>query len=313
MWGSSNPDTEDNWWFDYLHNTETVEQIKLGSDPYLDLNAHYFLQPSGMSDIAENLENLPGGRRYYENLIKGKATAWIKQFVDAEWGYSAAGKPVIPSFNADLHVSKKPMVFNPNIPLIVGLDPGLTGSACIFGQQDMHGRLYVLGECVQSGFGATRLAQEVIRPYIYRRFPGAKLIIAPDPAANNRTPTDERTVVDVLKQFWPVDIESNNRLPLRLDAIEYFTSRLVEGGPALVVDVLHCPVLIRALKGGWRYTLDKKKGGIKGAEPEDNPYTHPGDAFGYLCRYFHRNAQRDIRYGSVAFKPPIFKNNYSFR
>ena len=43
MWGSSNPDTEDNWWFDYLHNN-------------LPDNARYFVQPSGFSEDAENID-----------------------------------------------------------------------------------------------------------------------------------------------------------------------------------------------------------------------------------------------------------------
>ena len=36
MWGWSNPSTEDNWWYDYLHSD-------------LPKNARYFLQPSGFS------------------------------------------------------------------------------------------------------------------------------------------------------------------------------------------------------------------------------------------------------------------------
>jgi len=323
MWGSSNPDTEDNWWFDNLHNPEITTQIDPNNlEAYMalkdngqDTPAHYYVQPGGLSEHAENLDHLPGRRRYYENLIKGKSVAWVKQFVDAEWGFSASGKPVITSFNADIHIAKKPLIYNPNLPLIAGIDPGLKGSAVIFGQLDLHGRLCVLGECVQSGYGAVRLAKEIIRPYLARRFPGAKLVLAPDPAANNRSQTDERAVVAVLRDFWPCVIESNNRLPVRLDAIEYFSARLVDGGmPALLIDPVQCPILIRALKGGWRWELNAKKGGmIRGSEPEDNQYTHPGDAFGYLCRYFHKGSGREITFAGRKFVVPRFKQNYHFR
>lgn len=343
MWGSSNPDTEDNWWFDYLHNPDVVQRItdpagtwaskhqddgRGGRVPYADpaaaqmraaieeredLNAHYYVQPSGLSPDAENLDNLPGGRRYYENQIKGKTLAWIKQFVEAEWGFSASGKPVVPSFIPDMHISQRPLIYNPLLPLICGLDPGLGGSALIWGQMDSHGRLNILGENVQIGLGARRLIDDVIRPMLVRRFPDARLTFAPDPAANNRSQSDERSVTDVIRQYWPVSIESNNRLPLRLDAIEYFTTRLVDAGPAVVIDAKQCPTLVRALKGGWRWEMNSKKGVIKNSEPEDNQYTHPGDAFGYLCRYFHRGAQREIRYGAQAFKPPQFKQTYHYR
>lgn len=305
MWGSSNPDTEDNWWFDYLHTQ-------------LPTNAKYYLQPSGFSPLAENLENLPGGRSYYTNQAKGKSEAWIKQFIEAEWGFSISGKPVVPSFKPDLHIAKIALKFQAAYPLVVGLDPGIGGSALIFGQEDLMGRLLVLGELVQSGYGAERLMKERLRPYLRARFPDAQVMLAPDPAAASRGGTDERTVVDVLRRFYDVKVESNNRLPKRLDAIESYTTRLAEMGPALQIDGQACPVLVRALKGGWRYVLDPKKGEeMKSAEPEKNAYSHPGDAFGYLCRYYHRQAERTGRYLSATSKvfvpPRTFGTAYHVR
>lgn len=293
MWGSSNPDTEDNWWFDYLHNS-------------LPENARYFVQPSGFTPKAENIDNLPGRAAYYTNQAKGKSEAWIKQFIEAEWGFSAAGKAVVGTFKSDLHIPTAKLLFNPHLPLVFGFDPGIGGSACIFGQQDHYGRLLVLGELVQQGYGAKRMIEEVIRPYIRRRWPDAKEIIcAPDPAAANRAQTDERAVVDEFRKHFSVRIETNNRLPMRLDAIEHFTTRLVEMKPALAIDAKECPILVRALKGGWRYEVDQKRDSIKGAQPEKNAYSHPGDAFGYLCRYFHKLSERELRYTGLGRKPFI--------
>lgn len=315
VWGSSNPDTEDNWWYDYLHDSEIniqphedldaarAQDAILGRAPR---NSRYFLQPSGFDPAAENLENLPGGADYYTNQAKGKSEAWVKQYLCAEWGYSIAGKPVVPTFKPDLHLSQTPLNYNPKLPLVVGFDPGLGGSALIFGQEDLNGRLLVLAELVQSGYGTTRLIQEKLRPFLRQRFPEAQVIIAPDPAAANRAQNDEKTAVDILKKYFVVKVESNNRLPLRLDAIEYYTTRLTEVGPALLIDAKACPILVRALKGGWRYALDKKEL-IKGTEPEKNNYSHSGDSFGYLCRYFHRQVGRNERYsmsGGKPFVPP---------
>lgn len=283
MWGASNTDTEDNWWFDYLH-TE------------LPPNAELFVQPSGFSPEAENLENLPGGAAYYTNQAIGKPQAWVKQFIEVEWGYSVAGKPVVASFNPEMHLSRKPLLYDPHLPLVAGFDPGLGGSAFIFGQQDLHGRLLVLGELIRSDKSVTRLINEDVRPYVRRRFPDAQLIVAPDPAAAGRSSTDARSVVDILRRYFEVRVESNNRLPLRLDAIDHFTTRLTGAGPALQIDARECPVLVRALKGGWRYVVDNKRDVVRTAEPEKNAYSHPGDAFGYLARYFHRQTEREMRY-----------------
>jgi hypothetical protein len=152
--------------------------------------------------------------------------------------------------------------------------------------------------------GAERLIQERLKPLLRNRFPQAsRVIVAADPAAASRTSTDERTVAKIFRQHYEVDVESNNRLPLRLDAIDHFTNTLIEGRPALQIDP-SCQVLIRALKGGWRYSMDLKKETLRGTDPEKNAYSHPGDAFGYLLRFFHRDKQKESRYrlpqGSLA-------------
>lgn len=318
MWGSSNPSTEDNWWYDYLHDPKTVEMWspetqmdpdarRMAFEMKVDRrNVRYFHQPSGLGPDAENIDNLPGGRDYYEAQINGKTEAWVKQYIESEWGYSTAGKPVVPSFRSELHVSKSPLEFNPYDPVVFGLDPGLGGTAAIFGQEDLHGRLLVFGELIEVGMGASRFIRERLLPYIKRRFPDAQLMCAPDPAAGNRAQTDEKTVVDEIKRHFPVKIETNNRLPLRLDAIDHYATRLTGAGPALLIDGPRCPVLVRALKGGWRFGASKDPAGIKSPEPEKNQYSHPGDAFGYLARFYHRQDLRNARYtgGSKPFVPP---------
>ena len=294
MWGASNTETEDCWWYAYLHRTN--------ENPNLDLpdTGRYFVQPSGLSPEAENLENLPGGRGYYVNQAKGKSEGWINQFIHAEWGFSASGKPVVASFRAALHVSPHRLIYNPHLPLIAGLDPGLRGSAVIFGQYDLHSRLNTLGELTQSNYGARRLINERIKPYVKDRFPGClengNIMFAPDPAASNRQPIDERTIVDEFKNEFGrehVKVETNNRLAIRLNAIDYFTTRLIDTGPALLIDGEACPTLVRALKGGWRWAINQKTDETKTKEPEDNQFTHPGDAFGYLARYCEKFAGRE--------------------
>lgn len=305
MWGASNPGDEDVWWYDYLH-----EQ--------LPSNVTLYTQPSGFSPEAENLPNLPGGADYYHNLAKGKPDQWIKQFIEGEWGYTLNGKPVVPTFTPAIHIAKEPLEPNPHLPLVVGFDPGLGGSALIFGQMDLNGRLIVLDELVQQDYGAERLCSDRLKPLLKSRFQGFEVIISPDPAANFRAQSNERTVVDTLKEaknraFWAVKFppgsEANNTLSLRLTAVESFTTRLTVGGPALIIDP-RCKNLIRALNGGWRYVVTK---GRRSPEPEKNQYSHPGDAFGYLCRYFHASEARAARHKDRAFMPPTFRNSYAVR
>lgn len=337
MWGSSNPSTEDNWWFDHLHgrsvkrffrstgNADADRMIREfernrgvdgafaigtldgGTVTIGDVNETYFKQPSALGPDAENIENLPGERGYYDSVTKGKSDEWIKQFVECEWGFSVAGKPVIAAFKPQRHISHQLLRYNPHLPLVAGFDPGLAGSALVFGQQDFHGRLLVLGELVQENMGSERIISERLKPYLRRRFPDARLIVAPDPASNNRGQRDEVAVIQPFKDKFDVSIESNNRLPLRVDALDHFCTYLTDVGEALLVDENMCPNVVRALKGGWRFAMDSKKDQIKGVDPEKNAWSHVGDATGYLARYFHRQQVRELRYGvkgGSRFVPP---------
>ncbi len=323
MWGSSNPSTEDNWWYDYLHGPDVIrwnkdKEVMALNNPDLELNAKYFHQPSALlENERENVENLPGKAKYYTNVMKGKSNVWIKQFVEAEWGFSVSGQPVVPGFR-DHHLARKPLKFEPSLPLVIGFDPGLGGSAFIFLQMDLDGFVNVLGELVQEGYGAVRLINERLQPTMRLRFYDAtRVIIAADPASKQRASTDERSTVRMFEDHYDIKTESNNRFPLRLNAIDHFVNLNILGEPCLRIDPQQCPILVRALKGGWRYGADVKKDILKGAEPEKNKFSHPGDAFGYGLRFFHKGLIRDekhgTRVGTLTQRMPEFKNNYVWR
>ena len=305
VWGSTNPGNEDQWWYDILGLNED-------GDPIPE-NMKLWVQPAGDSPEAENITNLPGGVKYYESLKIGKSPQWINRFIKVMWGYSIAGKPVIVTFNPQLHVAKGPLKGDARLPLVAGFDPGLSGSALIFGQLNLKGQLNVLAELIQRDMGAERIIDERLKPLLKARFSDFEFIIAPDPAADSRSSNNERTIVDTLRSkkkggFTVKFPDMNNRLPLRVESIEHFTSRLVEGGPALQIDP-SCRHLIRALQGGWQYSQETK-GHEEKPEPIKNASSHPGDSFGYLCRYYHHTQAREARRGTKASTPFRPRNPY---
>jgi hypothetical protein len=301
MWGASNPGNEDDWWYNWMYEEKPD-------------NLGYFEQPSGLSAGAENLENLPGGVEYYRNLMVGKSPAWIKQFIEVKWGYSLRGKPVFRMFNPDFHVAKQPLIYNPNLPLVMGFDAGLTPAA-IFGQQDPYGRVLVLRELVSENMGAKRFCKERIIPMLNRDFATGKqhgtLLIAADPAVKQRAQTDERSVAMVLEEELGVKVKPaySNTLTDRLGAVEGFLSQLTETGPAYLVDP-SCKTLIRGYTSGYRYPVNQK--GVTGDSPEKNSYSHPHDANQYLCMSFQRESQREAQRRKSGFTMPTFRNSYAF-
>jgi hypothetical protein len=324
MWGSSNPGNEDDWWYEALQNAEQHitgesaedktqrinERILRTGTGEIGTNWTYFQQPSGFSAEAENLENLPGGRDYYIALTKDKSEHWSKQYVEVEWGYSLVGKPVITTFNFEMHVAKQRLQWNKHLPLIGGYDPGMS-SAMILGQMEHSGRLNVLGELVQRDMGAKRFITNRLQPLLRLSYPNADFLISPDPAAGQRTQTDEQTVLQVIARYYKVKVaDSNNRLPGRIDAIEHFTTRLTDNGPALLIDP-SCKILIRALRSGWKYDVGQKSD-VTQVNPVKNEYSHPGDAFGYLCKYFYKGFGRDAHQAGFRAMPK-FTNPYVLR
>ncbi len=295
MWGASNPGNEDDWWYEWLYSTKPS-------------NLGYFEQPDGMSPYAENVENLPGGREYYTNLMDGKSAAWINQFIHVKWGYSLRGKPVYTMFNKDLHVSKVPLAYNPHLPLLMGFDAGLTPAA-ILGQQDSYGRVLVLRELTSANMGATRFCREKLKPLLRRDFDGASLMVVADPATKHRAETDERSVANVLETELGVRVKPafSNTLADRLGAVEEYLTRLTEAGPAYLLDP-SCKVLIGGYTSGYRYPVSTK--GRVGDSPEKNEASHPHDANQYLCMGFSREAQREARRKKSGVTIPIFSNPY---
>lgn len=296
MWGASNPGNEDSWWYDWLYEpwepgSHHVEGVEAKSK---DEMLGYFEQPSGFAPHAENLENLPGGQDYYYDLAVGKSEAWVKQFIEVKWGFSMRGTPVYKLFNEEIHVAKRPIQFNPALPLVIGVDAGLTPAA-IFGQQDLSGRVLILDELVVEDMGAKRFCKERILPLLDRRFSDAtELMVAIDPAAGQRAQTDERTVQQIFKEILgiPVVLAHSNLFEPRKEAVDHYLSGITEMGPAFLIDP-RCKVLIRGFGTGYRYDINRK--GVKDERPAKNQYSHPHDANQYLCMAFLKYAAQQAR------------------
>lgn len=76
VWADTNPWETSHWGYELFTKTRP-EGYSL------------FEQPGGRSPKAENLENLPPG--YYDRLVFGKDSEWVKSYVDGEYPSSAIG------------------------------------------------------------------------------------------------------------------------------------------------------------------------------------------------------------------------------
>jgi len=277
MWGDTNPPTIGTWWYHQMEHLDPADGVSPNDNGW-----DVFKQPSGRSVHAENVENLPDG--YYST--QGRSDDYIRVFIDGEYGRSLNGTPVYKDFRSDYHVSKTPlnMIRNGTRPLLIGMDLGLSPAAVI-GQQDPRGRMIVLGEVVGENIGIQRFARTMLKPYLAEHFPGVDPRVIVDPAGIQRAQTDERTAVDILKrEGFKVQPARTNQITARLNSVDDFLMRQVDGDPAFLMDP-KCTRLKAAMMGGYHYH-------IKNGTIVKDMHSHVAEALQYFALHINISADQ---------------------
>lgn len=270
LWGMTNPPDEDTYWENYMTNPPS--------------NARVFFQPSGLSAEADWVHLLPSN--YYEDLMLGKSDAYIDVYIHSQFGKSLSGQPVFKAFSMDYHVASEPLQWarHTTSPLLIGFDCGLNPTAVVC-QVDYRGRLLVLSALTSDGMGALRFCQTVLKPHLANRFAGHTFVVIGDPAGQQRAQTDERSVFDILRaQGFRVIPARTNSLAARISAVDNFLTRTVDGGPMILFDKEHTDPLIKAMRGKYRYKLNKN-GSMPDAPEKSHPWSDLADSLQYVCMH----------------------------
>jgi hypothetical protein len=258
----------DTWWYYQMEGLDPKDGVSPNNNGWA-----VYKQPSGRSAFAENVENLPDG--YYDT--QGRSEEYVRVYIDGEYGLSSAGMPVYKYFRPDYHMAKERLrpIINGVRPIVIGMDLGLTPAA-VLGQQDARGRAMILGECVSFDMGIQRFIRTMLKPLLYERFPGSPVLIVTDPAGVQRAQTDERSAVDIIKaEGLRVIPAKTNNISARINAVDDFLMRQVDGDPAFIVSP-ECTQLKAAMMGGYRY---KPKGDM---DIDKNKHSHVAEALQYL-------------------------------
>ena len=275
----TNPPPVDSYWYNLFEEEtpEEVEQMMRGIDrPMLEL----FKQPSGLAEDAENVENLPPN--YYQTLLASNShrnKEWVNVHIHGRYGFVQHGKPVFPEF-ADIHASDKHLAPNKRLPIVLGMDFGLTPAA-IAVQQTPLGQWLVLDELTADNTGIERFAEK-LKPWLRSTFPDhdVKEIWA-DPAGKDRSQVDEKTCFMALRaagftvRGGPQDLES------RLGSVRRVLNRMIDGSPGIVISP-QCRTLLKGFYGRYYYRRQKKQEEMYDEKPEKNDVSHIHDALQYV-------------------------------
>lgn len=264
----TNPPDSDHWWYTLFEELQPD-------------NHKLFTQPSGISDVAENIHNLP--RNYYKNMMAGKTQDWINVYVKGMYGFIADGKPVWSEYNDQTHSSTEAYTPDPNRTLYVGVDFGLTPAAVI-GQLTPSGRMAIFDELCTFDMGAMSFGK-LLHQKLSTTYGNFKSIeVYGDPAGDGRAQTDETTPFQILANqgvvAWPT---YTNDFSVRREVVADYMMRLdFSGRPAFCVHS-SAPTVRKACAGGYKY----KRMQVTGQEryqdmPDKGKYSHAGDAMQYL-------------------------------
>ncbi len=265
----TNPPDEDHWWYRMFEESDNPDFI-------------CFRQPSGLSEDAENIENLPIG--YYDRLQQGKDQEWINVYCHGRYGFIQEGRVIVPEYNDHLHCVSDLGLHESTKKLYLGVDFGLT-PACVVAQiSPIDGQIQCLDEVVTEDMGAVRFGHRV-KDLINLHYGKLPIDGYGDPSGDRRAETDEQTPFLVMSAVGvPLSPAPTNDFTLRREAVaKLFTTLTMTGRPQLVISP-KCRILRKALAGGYKYRRIQISGTEKYADkPDKNMYSHIAEALQYLC------------------------------
>jgi hypothetical protein len=267
---TNSPDT-DHWWFK-LAEENTPEGWE------------FFSQPSGLSPHAENVEGLasmPGGHvGYYTRASQGKDPNWVKVYVHGQYGFVLDGKPVYPEYDDAIHYDER-VVFNPRLPVYVGIDFGLTPAA-LFANRTPMGQYRAFDELVSEDMGARRFG-ELLRQRLVEYGIEDPEAITGDPAGDIRAQTDETTPFEMLAAVGvKAKPAPTNDFVLRREAVVLCLTRIIDGKPGFVIGP-KCIRFRKAMGGAYCYKRIQVVGDERFHDkPDKGAYSHVAEAGQYL-------------------------------
>ncbi len=308
----TNPPEDDHWWYQLaedgcLRTNQSSEAKRAvseifffcrGPSPFIIVNGEYIDNPK-----AENIKFLPGGYKYYRDMLAGNTEDHINVMVMGNYGTIKDGKPVYPQYNDRIHCPEKALGVIEDLPIGLGWDGGLTPS-CIIGQQTKRGQLRVIAELTSEDMGVRQFARDIVKPFLQKNFYNIEIAFSYiDPASAGRGEAEAKSAMGILNDDYIDDNEDGDILqPLnmgfetepaptndptkRIDAVNSYLIKLVDGEPGYLVS-RKCPMIRRGKIGGYQYKRVQVSGEARFKDkPDKNKYSHPADAEQYMALGF---------------------------
>jgi hypothetical protein len=151
------------------------------------------------------------------------------------------------------------------------------------------GRLLVHKEVAATNVGLDKHVKERLIPTLVNQFTGYRVVLIGDPSGVAKGNVSEESMFDALKRLGLSAFPApTNDIEKRIMAVEALLARQTHGGPSLLISRTGCPLLCRAMAGGYRYKK-KRDGALKPKPDKDDPegFSHVADDLQYIALVVH--------------------------
>jgi len=166
-------------------------QAPKGATEIVDAAGNYYM----INPDAENIENLEDD--YYEDMVLGADPDWVNVFVLNNYGDVRSGRPVYKDYNDGVHLADSIIKPLSGVPLIIGMDLGLTPAAA-FMQLSPMGKLLVIDELVSEDCSIQEFCSDYLWPKLRNDYPKTNFYVVIDPAGRTRAETDKSSARKII-------------------------------------------------------------------------------------------------------------------
>lgn len=232
------------------------------------------------------IPHLPEG--YYEDMVEGNDEDFITVFILNEYGAVRKGRPVYKAYRDKIHCVSNPLSPIKAIPLIIGVDVGLTPAAA-FTQLSPTGTLNVLDEIVTENTSIIEFAENMLWPLLRSKYAGYNFKLVLDPAARARSQNDKKSAYDIFVGAGLSCVCAHTNDPLaRREAVNYFLLRM-EG---FALDP-SCNMLRKGFISEYHYERVASSLAARFKDqPAKNIFSHVHDGLQYACLHLTQGVRR---------------------
>jgi hypothetical protein len=142
------------------------------------------------------------------------------------YGELRSGKPVYAEYYDDIHYSPKLTEPIHGVPIIIGMDLGLTPAAA-FMQLTPMGALNIFDEIVTEDCSIRSFVNDHLKPHILNNYPKHNYELLIDPSASIRSQNDAKSAAEVIKECGLHFRTAKTNNPIkRREAVIYFLRKV---------------------------------------------------------------------------------------